>query len=90
MRERGDVDLEREQVLRVVRVRARVRIRIRARLRLGLGVRVGQILWVADLNLLVHVALGPHETDELDMAVVVDAEKLREGRGLLCRGRGGV
>ena len=88
MRERGDVDLEREQVLRVVRVRARVRIRIRARLRLGLGVRVGQILWVADLNLLVHVALGPHETDELDMAVVVDAEKLRVGRGDW--GRGGI
>ena len=32
---------------------------------------------LADLQLLVHVELGPHEPDELDVSVLVHAEQLR-------------
>ena len=41
---------------------------------------------VTNLDLLVHVELGPHEADELDVPIIIHAEKLggvgkRVGRG---------
>ena len=31
---------------------------------------------VTDLDLLVHVELGPHEADEIDVPIIIQAEKL--------------